>query len=77
MCWWAWLPYMPGLKESAPLYVHMVIHSSYIEGAYRFIDGGSQLTDILAEGILAFGGTLLKNAEVTQINTGNNGLHHW
>ncbi len=64
-------PLYAGLKESAPLYVHMVIHSSYIQGAYRFIDGGSQVTDILAEGIRGFGGTLLINAEVTQINTTN------
>jgi len=65
-------PLYAGLRESAPLYVHMVIHSSYIQGAYRFIDGGSQVTDILAEGILGFGGTLLKNAEVTRINSKNN-----
>jgi all-trans-retinol 13,14-reductase len=45
----------------------MVIHSSYIEGAYRFIGGGSQLSDFLAESVLAFGGTILKKAEVTRL----------
>jgi all-trans-retinol 13,14-reductase len=65
-------PLYAGLRESAPLYVHMVIHSSYLAGAYRFIDGGSQVTDILTEGIRGFGGNILLNAEVTRVITKQN-----
>lgn len=65
-------PLYAGLRESAPLYVHMVIHSSYLAGAYRFIDGGSQVTDILTEGIRGFGGNILLNAEVTRVITKKN-----
>jgi len=60
-------PLYGGMKETAPLYIPMIIHSSYIEGAYRFINGGSQLSDFLAESVTAFGGTILKKAEVTHV----------
>ena len=60
-------PLYGGMKEKSPLYIPMVIHSSYLEGAYRFINGGSQLSDFLAESIKAFGGTIIKKAEVTRI----------
>jgi all-trans-retinol 13,14-reductase len=45
----------------------MIIHASYIEGAYRFIGGGAQLSDLLADSVNAFGGTIMKKAEVTRI----------
>jgi all-trans-retinol 13,14-reductase len=61
-------PLYAGVKDRSPLYVHMMIHSSYIEGAYRFIDGGSQLCNFLEESILSFGGTILRNAEVTRLS---------
>ncbi len=53
-----------GVKEKTPLYTPMIIHSTYIESAYRFVDGGSQVSDRLAEGIIKNGGTILKNARV-------------
>jgi all-trans-retinol 13,14-reductase len=60
-------PLYGGMKETSPIYIPLVIHSSFIEGAYRFIGGGSQLSDFLAESIAAFGGTIIKNAKVTRI----------
>lgn len=60
-------PLYGGMREASPLYIPMIIHSSYIEGAYRFIGGGSQLSDLLAESIGNFGGSILKKAEVTKI----------
>jgi all-trans-retinol 13,14-reductase len=60
-------PLYGGMKETSPLYVPLVIHSSYIEGAYRFIGGGSQLSDFLADSVKAYGGTILKKAEVTRV----------
>jgi all-trans-retinol 13,14-reductase len=61
-------PLYGGMRETSPLYIPMIIHSSYIEGAYRFIGGGSQLSDVLAESVTSFGGTILKKAEVTKIH---------
>jgi len=65
-------PLYAGVREKTPLYLPMMIHSSYIEGAYRFIDGGSQLSDCLAVSVESYGGTILKNAEVTRLTTNNN-----
>jgi all-trans-retinol 13,14-reductase len=58
-------PLYSGIKDRTPLYIPMIIHSSYIESAYRFIDGGSQISDLLEQYILQNGGTILKKAEVT------------
>ena len=65
-------PLYAGVKEKSPLYVHMMIHSSYIEGAYRFIDGGSQLTRFLEESILENGGEIHRDSEATRLNVDNN-----
>jgi len=65
-------PLYAGIKEKSPLYIHMMIHSSYIEGSYRFIDGGYQLSHFLRDSILSFGGTIMTNAEVSHINTSGN-----
>lgn len=58
-------PLYAGIKESAPLYLPMIIHSSFINSAYRFIDGGSQVSDLLAGYIIESGGTIMRKAEVT------------
>jgi all-trans-retinol 13,14-reductase len=52
----------------------MIIHSSYIESSYRFIDGGSQISDLLAGYITKNGGTILKKAEVTKFLFNNDSL---
>jgi all-trans-retinol 13,14-reductase len=44
----------------------MIIHSSFIQSAYRFIDGGSQISDLLAGYIVGNGGTILRKAEITK-----------
>ena len=58
-------PLYAGIKERAPLYLPMIIHSSFISSAYRFIDGGSQISDLLAGYISGNGGTIMRRAEVT------------
>ncbi len=63
-----------GVKDKTPLYTPLIIHSSYIESAYRFIDGGSQISDLLAQYIEENGGTILKKAEVTKFIFSNDKL---
>jgi all-trans-retinol 13,14-reductase len=58
-------PLYSGVKERTPLYIPLIIHSSYISSAYRFIDGGSQISDLLSGYIIANGGTILRKTEVT------------
>ncbi|MBN1416857.1 MAG: NAD(P)/FAD-dependent oxidoreductase [Bacteroidales bacterium] len=59
-------PLYAGVKDRTPLYIPMIIHSSYIESAYRFIDGGSQMSELLAGYITENGGTILLRSKVTK-----------
>jgi all-trans-retinol 13,14-reductase len=59
-----------GVKDKTPIYIPLIIHSSYIESAYRFVDGGSQISDLLSQYIEESGGTIMKKAEVTKFISG-------
>ena len=56
-----------GLKDTSTFYQHAMINHSYIEGAYRFVDGSMQVSLELINMIRANGGTVLNNSEVTRI----------
>lgn len=56
-----------GIKDKSTFYEHAMITNSYMEGAYRFIDGSMQVSDELIKLIRANGGTVLNNKEVTRI----------
>jgi all-trans-retinol 13,14-reductase len=58
-------PLYAGVRNRTPMYTPLIIHASYIESAYRFIDGGSQISDLLSSYITNNGGTIIKKAEVT------------
>ncbi|MDU1890203.1 MAG: FAD-dependent oxidoreductase [Dysgonomonas sp.] len=55
-----------GVKESSTFYHHAMVNNSYIESAYRFVDGTIQIADALVDVIRQNGGTVLKNKEVTR-----------
>jgi all-trans-retinol 13,14-reductase len=59
-------PLYAGVRNRTPMYIHLIIHASYIGSAYRFVDGGSQISDLLAGYITENGGTIIKKAEVTE-----------
>ena len=61
-------PLYAGVKERTPMYIPMIIHSSYIGSAYRFVDGGSQISELLESYITETGGTIMRKAEVTGFN---------
>lgn len=56
-----------GMKESANFYEHAMINNSYIQGAYRFIDGSMQVASEMIDIIRAHGGSVLNKNEVTRI----------
>lgn len=56
-----------GYRDRATFYHHAIICDSYIQGAYRLVDGSQQVPDALVERIRANGGTVLNNARVTKI----------
>ena len=67
-------PAYAGMPDKTPLYTHSVINNSFIESAWRFVDGGDQIAKILEENIKSQGGTILKNCEVEKFVFENNSL---
>lgn len=57
-----------GRQDMSTFYHHAIITDSYIQSAWRFVDGSMQVTDALADVIRQQGGTVLTDAEVTGIN---------
>lgn len=56
-----------GVGEQTPLYVHALIVNSYMESAWRCVNGGSQITKILSANIHAAGGVIIRHKEVTKL----------
>lgn len=51
-------------KEKTPFYMHALIVNSYIQSAWRCINGGSQISKLLIAEIKKYGGVFYKNTEV-------------
>lgn len=61
-----------GSREHSNFYEHAMINNSYIQGAYRFVDGSMQVASAMIDIIRSNGGTVLNNSEVTRIIVENN-----
>lgn len=53
-----------GNGDKTPLYVHALSVNSYIQSAWRCINGGSQITKLLVRQLRKFGGEIFKHQEV-------------
>ncbi len=60
-----------GVKESSPLLGHAFINHSYINSSWRFVDGGSQISDLLIQEIKINGGEIFNKSEVSQLVSEN------
>jgi all-trans-retinol 13,14-reductase len=60
-----------GAPYKTPLYVHALVVNSYIESAWRFLDGGSQIARLLTREITRRGGVVLKRQEVVSLEEEN------
>jgi len=60
-----------GERETSPFYQHALILNSYIQSAWRPLNGGSQIATALARVIRELGGTVRKRAMVVKINMGD------
>jgi all-trans-retinol 13,14-reductase len=62
-----------GVKAKTPLYVHALIMNSYLCGAYKLADGGSQIAILMSRRIRKLGGEILKRKKVigAQYNEAN------
>jgi len=56
-----------GSGDDTPLYVHALTTNSYIESAWRCLNGGSQIVQLMAKNILASGGRIIRNREVRKL----------
>ena len=61
-----------GNSRKTPLLIHALINNSFIESAWRIIDGSHQMVNILADNITGNGGTILKNAKAEKFHIENN-----
>ncbi|MBK1440833.1 NAD(P)/FAD-dependent oxidoreductase [Parapedobacter sp. ISTM3] len=60
-----------GIKDKTPFYVHALSINSYIESAWRCINGGGQIAKLLIRELHQHGGKALKHQEVTQFHIEN------
>lgn len=61
-----------GIAEKTPFYVHALSTNSYIESAWRCINGGSQIAKLLINEIHKNGGKTLKYKEVSRFHIEDN-----
>ncbi|MBL7105652.1 MAG: NAD(P)/FAD-dependent oxidoreductase [Bacteroidales bacterium] len=65
-----------GVKDKTPLYIHALINYSFINSAWRLIDGSFQLAELLADSITENGGTILKKHEANKFFIENNSIKY-
>jgi all-trans-retinol 13,14-reductase len=56
-----------GSGDQTPLYIHALTVNSYMESAWRCVDGGARIVKLLAENIKNAGGQIIRNREVKQL----------
>ena len=59
-----------GHGYNAPLYVHALVCNSYIDSAWKCVDGGGQIAKYLVQNIRAMGGEVRNYAEVKRLKFG-------
>lgn len=60
-----------GHGHSTPLYVHALVCNSYIDSAWKCVDGGGQIAKYLVQNIKAMGGVVRNYSEVKRILFGD------
>ncbi len=69
-------PLYAGDGEKTPLYVHALVVNTYIESAYKCIDGGAQIERLLTANIKKNGGIIRNYSEVKKIVEKNGIITH-
>jgi len=65
-----------GQPDKTPFYVHALILNSYIESAWKCVDGGSQIAKLIAKNIRRRGGFIKNHSEVKRIVDENGKISH-
>src|SRR4030042_2027093 len=56
-----------GSENKTPLYIHALINNSFIESAWRLVDGSHHLVNILADNIVSAGGTIIRSQKAEKL----------
>jgi all-trans-retinol 13,14-reductase len=65
-----------GIAGKTPLYVHALIVNSYMQSAWKCVNGGSQIGKYLCRKIRERGGTIIRNTAVTAIQGEGDKVDH-
>lgn len=65
------IPLYGGIGGKTPLHQHALIVNSYLQSAWRCVDGGAQIAKHLTSAIRNMGGTLLRRKNVVQLDVEN------
>jgi all-trans-retinol 13,14-reductase len=65
-----------GEADKTPFYIHALITNSFIESAWKCVDGGSQIARLLAKRINVNGGVILRNTKVVSISDKDANVSH-
>lgn len=63
-----------GTRRKTPFYVHALIMKSYLSGAYKLTDGGSQIAIQFSKVVRQNGGKIVKHKKVVSANYNEDGL---
>jgi all-trans-retinol 13,14-reductase len=63
-----------GHERKTPLLIHSLINNSFIESAWRIVDGSHLMINILADNITSNGGAIFRNAKAEKFITDNNSI---
>jgi all-trans-retinol 13,14-reductase len=69
-------PLYAGNGDKTPLYVHALVVNTYIDSAWKCVDGGSQIERYMTKNIRANGGEVRNYAEVKKIVEKNGMITH-
>ena len=65
-----------GVADKTPFYIHALITNSFIESAWKCVDGGSQIAKLLGRCIMEHGGEIYRNTRVARIVGGKENAEH-
>ena len=61
-------PLYAGEADKTPLYVHALVVNTYIESAWKCVDGGAQIAKVLSENIKKMGGEVYNYCEAAKFH---------
>lgn len=67
-------PLYAGEANKTPLYVHALVVNTYIESAWKCVDGGAQIARLLSHDIKSMGGEIYNYCEAAKFNFSGNDI---